>query len=344
MNAENQFLSLPSQRIRAALRAIPRATDFIDKVLDGTGITPKDCDDPAFEFPLAALEAISVNLSRLVGPGWFLKVPALWSAETQSVLGTAMRSAPDLRTSLDVFAEFFALLWPLGTWRLEASRDGIHLTFARSPNLFSNGWEMLEPISALNFQTSVRTAVGQLADQVVYEFSSAPPPYREALEEILTGSVRWNRMRQQVIVPNHLLDCTSNTADAITFAAVISLLRRQLQLKDEAVNVADQVRQMLAATNFGQISQSEVAQRLRLSGSTLERRLRKQGVTFRELLDESLRDRLLSLIKAPYVTADSLAQRLGYYDTSGLQRACKRLLGKTYGQLRRDWESINKTE
>jgi AraC-like DNA-binding protein len=66
----------------------------------------------------------------------------------------------------------------------------------------------------------------------------------------------------------------------------------------------------------------------------MERRLAAEGNAFRTLLDGSLRRRFESAISEPDMTADRMADRLGYHDGSSLQRACRRWFGQPFSVVR----------
>jgi AraC-like DNA-binding protein len=336
MGHRSEVVSLPVQRIRAALQAMAHSPEAIDEILKGVGITFANVTDPGFIFPVAALGPISANLTRIIGPGWFLNLPLLWSPETQSLLGIASRAAPDFRTALAVFCEHFETMWPFGAWSMAINSTEARMSFVRAPDLVQNGWEMLEPLSALNFQTLGRTVTGEGTRRFCYDFPGPPPAYANKLERLLDGTVRWHQPILTARIPADLLSATSMTADAATFGVLLAQLRRSAQAVGKSAELIDQVRQVLSSVTEGQVTSAQVAVKLRISRSTLDRRLREQHSSFRELLNESLQERFMALVGQPRMNADVLALRLGYHDAAGLQRACRRWFGKSYGQLRRE--------
>jgi len=72
------------------------------------------------------------------------------------------------------------------------------------------------------------------------------------------------------------------------------------------------------------LGEDEAARRLGVSRRTLVRRLAAEGVTFRGLLDVTLRERARVMLDQRNVSRDAIAARLGYADPTSFSRACRR--------------------
>lgn len=78
----------------------------------------------------------------------------------------------------------------------------------------------------------------------------------------------------------------------------------------------------------------EVAARLNMSPQTLRRHLRAEGVSFREIRDEVLRDAAVSALADRGWSVAEIAEHLGFSEASAFQRAFKRWAGTTPGAYR----------
>lgn len=108
-----ESLVLPTQHLRMALRMLNASTELVERLLKGTGLSPKDLENPQLKMPASAIWPVSDNIAAIFGEDWFLKLPVLWSSDIHSELGMAMRVAPDLRTAIDVLTEFAHIRWPV---------------------------------------------------------------------------------------------------------------------------------------------------------------------------------------------------------------------------------------
>ncbi|WP_430460948.1 AraC family transcriptional regulator [Thalassolituus sp. LLYu03] len=88
------------------------------------------------------------------------------------------------------------------------------------------------------------------------------------------------------------------------------------------------------ALQLGEPDREWVARCLGVSVSTLQRRLRVHGESFRSLLEDTRQQLALRLL-AQGVGLNEIALRLGYQEQSNFQRAFRRWFGMTPGQWRR---------
>lgn len=333
---DSQEIMLPTQHARAALQLLARSPGLVEQVLEGSGLSAETLGTFRFSLPASALWRIADNLSGLFGPGWFLRLPVLWSIEVQSEFGMAVRSAPTLRVAIDVLERFAHVRWRMG--RVVASRgaNGVRLDFLPLLPLAPAHQAFLSSTAALNFQTTVRGVIGDDVQRLHYLFRGDPPEFEDGLRDLLEGSVAWGSERAGVVLPNDLLDRPSPLSNEQTFNAMVRSLREMAADRERARTMAGAVRGLLDSTIQGQLDARAAARRLRVSRRTLERRLKEEGTGFRELSDEALRRRLLALIRDPVLPLQAIAEQLGYSDASSLQRSSRRLFGKPLAALRRE--------
>ena len=79
----------------------------------------------------------------------------------------------------------------------------------------------------------------------------------------------------------------------------------------------------------------EAAELARMSSRTLQRSLKSQGVTYREVLDRARLEYARSLLCRGDVVLAELAVRLGYSETSNFSHAFKRWTGVSPSEYRR---------
>jgi AraC-like DNA-binding protein len=79
----------------------------------------------------------------------------------------------------------------------------------------------------------------------------------------------------------------------------------------------------------GPVRIDEVARDLGFSRQTLYRRLKAEGITFEQILDELRRGLALRLIRDEGLTVKDAAYRLGFSDPAAFSRAFKRWTGSS---------------
>jgi AraC-like DNA-binding protein len=82
-------------------------------------------------------------------------------------------------------------------------------------------------------------------------------------------------------------------------------------------------------------SGDQVARLLSMHRRTLNRRLKAEGTTFRELLDEVRFEAACRMLDTARIPITEIAFSLGYAETSAFSRAFRRWSGATPGERRR---------
>src|SRR5207237_10161872 len=93
-------------------------------------------------------------------------------------------------------------------------------------------------------------------------------------------------------------------------------------------------RQLEPLLASGRIRIELIASALGCSRQTLYRRLKAEGLTFEQVLDELRRRRALPLVRDPALPVKEVAYRLGFSDPAAFSRAFKRWTGKSPRALR----------
>jgi AraC-like DNA-binding protein len=113
-------------------------------------------------------------------------------------------------------------------------------------------------------------------------------------------------------------------------------LARMLVQVDEA-EVVGQVRELLTQLlSSGHATEREIASRLNRSVSSLQRDLRKEGTSFRTLLEETRHRLAEKLLSGEGRSIGQVAFLLGYSDQSTFTRAFRRWTGRSPGQYLRE--------
>jgi AraC-like DNA-binding protein len=86
---------------------------------------------------------------------------------------------------------------------------------------------------------------------------------------------------------------------------------------------------LLKAIASGRLDKSHVARSLNQSPSTLQRRLRRAGTSYQDLLDSMRRDLAIDHLKGGQHSLADIAFLLGFADQAGFTRAFRRWTGKT---------------
>lgn len=328
---------LPIQHFRMALRMLDASTDLVERLMKGTGLEPKDLENPHLEMHVSTIWPLCDNVAAIFGEDWFLRLPVLWSVDTHSELGMAMRFAPDFGTGIDIVGEFAHVRWSVIRLLRSADPNNVIMTVKPIVQASPQNWRLAMCLTGLAFQTTAKAILSHGSETIRYQFEGPPPFYADRLLDLFEDNVSWGHERVSIIIPKALCAQVSPLANSTSFAALLSALRKlATQQGQPNANIAARVSQTLDGVTRGRIDATEVARKLGISKRTLERRLLEEGTSFRDLSNEAYKKRLEHLLIDQRLTADAIAERMGYHDASSLLRASRRLYGISLSQLRRD--------
>lgn len=335
-DSRNESVALPMQHLRLALRMFGGADEAVRKLLDGTGLCQRDIEDPHLELPASALLTICDNVADMLGQDWFLNLPILWSTDAHSELGLAMRASPDFRVAIDVMSEFAHCRWPIIHLERRDDPRNIIISIGLLIAASQQNRQFAMCVAFLSFQSIAKSILAHGVDAIRYEFEGAPPPYVARLSELFSGKIFWGHDRAAIVIPRDLAFQASPMASPTLFTALVKELRKISAAKGQPQPlISRKVSAALDNVTSGRLDATDVAQTIGISRRTLERRLRAEGTSFRQLSNESLKQRIESALLDPSLTAENMAENLGFHDASSLLRASRRLLGASLSQLRR---------
>jgi AraC-like DNA-binding protein len=112
-------------------------------------------------------------------------------------------------------------------------------------------------------------------------------------------------------------------------------LQSQAMIQSKGLPLSDRVRAtMLEAFSITEPNIAHICGRLRLSRSTLLRRLSDEGITFQSLLDETRKELAIRYLLKSDLNNQQIAHLVGYRDPNAFQRAFRKWTGMTPQSLR----------
>lgn len=159
--------------------------------------------------------------------------------------------------------------------------------------------------------------------------------HQQRFEEFFDAPVFFNASECKFVLDKQVLAlpcCQSNPELARSIESWMSEYLEQ----NEALSFLAQVRKvLLEGVIDGCVDQAMVAGRLSLSTRALQRKLKKDGYTFRELHNEALAELAEKLLLKPELSLTDICYLLGFSDQSNFTKAFRRWKGTTPSDYRR---------
>lgn len=279
-------------------------------------------------------ETVLVNLWRLAAanlehPEVGILIGSKVNNETKGVLANWISQCETLDQAFTIFNDNIILLNASEKWTLVHREEYIELNFN-----FSSQYEY--PIAAIERSMSalVMWASYLCGDSIMIEsasFRHAAPEYKDQYSAIFGSTVIFSADENSLMLKAAVFDKGIKNANPY-LQQVIATRAQKLLLSSSAVNknlgTSTRVRELLYSDLVQFNSVESICLKMHLSRASLYRKLKAEGVTFREILDAVKIEKYSQGIERGLAVND-LCELLGFSDPSTFYKAKKR------------WEKVN---
>ena len=323
-----------SQRV-GALTAVPALIRSLGAdpapIIAGAGLRPDALDDPSNRIAFAALtQLLSEAAARTGCPHFGLLAGRTWHLSDLGTLGEIVRHSPTVGQAL----EEFALLQHLhsgGGMALLLQRDGV----------VDFGYGIYDPHARNTLQmygAAIAVAMNMMREVCGEGFSPsevflphvAPvdaAPYRQ----FFRAPLRFNAELCALRFPDSVMMRPIEGADPERLRTALAGARAG----GRAILVQAVYRSLRTLLMHGRSSGTDVARALAMHRRTLNRRLRAEGTTFQEVLDDVRFAVAKELLENADVSMHDIAAALGYAGLTPFMRAFRRWSGTSPGDWRK---------
>jgi AraC-like DNA-binding protein len=276
------------------------------------------------------------NVNCCAATGWALRIASRFEAAVHGPVAFASVSAPTLGDSIGVVARYGYVRSPFYRSETERRGDTFLLRVLETIELDDDVRRPLLEALLLSIESLIETVFGAPMRQAEVRIAMRPPPHAEQYDAAFHAPVRFDVPRTEIALPAHWLAIPSPLADPVTHAEALRTLESLAARLDGDAFVAARVEQLLRARPDGDVTMEDVARALGMSARTLARKLQDAGTSYRDVVENHLRERAAALLANPTLTIAEVAYRLGYEDPANFGRAFRRWFSVSPGQFRKD--------
>ena len=327
----------PSALVPAILRLV-RGSDATGASLLALRLGLTDADVDADEAPTTESmidDALDGAAEALSEPHLSLRLAADLPWRRYGAAELAARSASTLREGLGRMAEYAPLVHPAIACTLE-ERDGEARWVQRTPSRPRGASLHAQQYALAYVLTVARRETGQdIAASRAWFAHARPPDVGPVHRFFATRALSFGLEDSGFAFPATVLDLPMKTGDPRLLATADDLARAALRVQPRVAELEARVAQQVEALLPTGATIDAVAEAMRMSGRTLQRRLEAEGVSFSEIVD-GVRERLARRWLAdPGKSLAEVGFGLGFSDLAAFSRAFKRWTGKPPGTWRR---------
>jgi len=324
---------LRASKIQQYLNAM-QARGFDDRrVLAGSGVTANDLQQDAFELDISQIQVIIQNMLLLTDNAALgFDLGAAVTPSDMGVVGRGMIAAPTFRHTIQIWSSYAPTLFG----------SLIQIALREEPELWRMDIAVVLPAGVyyqfcLEEYLAIVARMGErmLGNGITYgglEINYPAPPHKAIYQELFKCPVIFDAPRTCISVIHPRLDDFIETRDEYLFPIYQHYCERQSSKAVHKNSCAHSVYNYLLKSLGRTPDINDMAREQGCSASTLRRRLKNEGFTFRDLRNEFRQDFAQEYLKTTTLTAKEIAYLLGYNDTKPFLRAFKLWTGMTVGE------------
>ena len=304
-----------------------------EQLLETAGVPSAVFDDPnaRISYELAGRflrAAVSGTHHRALG----LEASKQHDAAQLHLLEYYVASSPRFETAIADLIRYQDLFTDTRVLSVEAIGDDILLRYA-SPTPRPRA--ILEYVLGSVLLAAARSLGGRHTDErsrssIVSVCVAYPAPRRarEAYLEFFGPNVVFDAPYNGLVVSGEIMRRKPARANPTAHEVLEAQLSAQAGREKRRETFTDRARRFFAGTLDTQdLSQDGIARALRVSRSTLKRRLAAEGTHLRALVAEVRREAALRALNQPDLSIHEVARRAGYEDATAFSKAFKRWMG-----------------
>jgi AraC-like DNA-binding protein len=302
------------------------------------GLDYKKLRDPVarFSFPaVVRLWQFATETTR--DPGFGLSVASYWHPTTLHALGYSWLASKNLEEAFERAVRYSRIVNTAanGMLRIERSAAGYCLVIDGGGLKPHPASASLDAALAMLMVMS-RAAYGEDFRPLRVSLQRDKPEGHQRFSDFFSAPVDFSQAENAMWLDPEVVAEPLVTANPelvrINDQIVIDYLA-QIDRSDVTMRVKAELIERLPN---GQVGEEEIASSIHVSRRSLQRKLREQGISFTQLLENTRRELGLQYVRDPQHSFNEIAFLLGFAEPGNFSRAFKRWYGKSPSQFRRD--------
>jgi AraC-like DNA-binding protein len=300
------------------------------------GLTAEQLRDPDGRVPIATVQRLWAAATEATGdPDLSLRVGELINPAAIGILAYVMMHSPTVRRALEHLCRYQDIVCSGVQTTLHHSGDWaiVRLTLTSS--------DIIYPAHALNselamYLSALRALTGRTVPLHAVQLGYPEPADTREHERIFAPArLTFGTAETQMVFDRSFLDVPILNANPGLFPLFEQHAEAMLRTLRQPASFSSRVKAEIVQLLKGEEpTLATIADRLALGIRTLQGRLREEGVSYQQLLDEVRRELAETHLRQPHLSTTDIAYLLGYSEPSVFFRSFKKWTGQTPGMYR----------
>ena len=281
------------------------------------------------------VQVLENALQIIGGPEFGLRLGRSLEPSTHGPMGYLILSSANVLSALEAFAEFLPVRLPFSAVAIDRVGDWIECKLTLKIDVGSDVRRLLHECFALMIQSVVESVSGLPLAESEIGLTHSRPSYYKQYPAFFRVPVSFDEPVSFVRLPKSLASVPNINGHSESYAVARDLCLALLDaVPGNQLSTEDQVRRLLLSAPLGSLTALDVASAMFITKRTLQRRLDREGTTYRQLLEQLLSELAVRHLCESSLSIDSIAATLGYYDAAAFRKAFVRWFGMTPSEYR----------
>jgi AraC-like DNA-binding protein len=305
-----------------------------DPLFRQAGIDLPSASDPDARIPTQRIEMLlGLAVEATGNPCIGLLAARQFQPAILHGLGLAWLTSDTLREALNRLVRYSHFVNPAWEYHVEIKPNTTDLVVA-VPDIFSNIVHVVTDVGMAVFLRMCQITIMQPILPVHVALQRPSPPCKEEFVDMFGPSIEYSATVNRLCFDSEQVNQPLTTANPelarINDKAVVDYLRRF-----DHDSIAKQVRSKLIEQLPGGVPKQEnIAEALQMSLRSLQRRLKEEETSFKELLEDIRKALAAQYLREPHRSIGEITYLLGFSERGNFNRAFKRWTGKTPREFR----------
>ena len=250
-------------------------------------------------------------------------------------MGYLVLSSPDVLGALEAFANFLPLRLPFSRVDISREQEWLVCTLGLKVVPDPEVKRVLQECFALMLQAIVESVLGRQVTEARIGLQHPEPAYHSLYAAYFHVPVVFSRAQNTFEIPLKLARVANTCGHSDSYALAQELCLALLEkMPTSTLTASDQVRRLLLSSPRGSLTMDAVASAMFITKRTLQRRLRREGTSYRDITEQLGADLAARHLLESNMTVDAVATLLGYCDTAAFRKAFHRWYGQSPSEYR----------
>ncbi|MDM7861082.1 AraC family transcriptional regulator ligand-binding domain-containing protein [Alteromonas sp. ASW11-36] len=285
----------------------------------------------------------AIRLSSM--PHLGLVIGAQLSINHHGALGFALLNCGSIKEMLNFFQRYLITRTPLFSLDIDRHQDETQVVINSSLVNEQVQRAMTEVMVTTLFST-IQTALSRVGQTPIQArslpiikrvgFRYSQPDYLPKYQQLMGSNMAFSQAQTHIVLNNHWVDKQMQTVDQASLTQAKMFCEQELANSIAHASWQSKVLMQVIKQNDRVPDIQTIAEQLHLVPRTLHRYLKKEGTSFKIILEQAQLAMAKQYLAEHTSTIKSVAYRLGYSDVANFRRAFKRWCGITPQQYKQE--------